>query len=378
VSSATVPFGAVTVGQTATSTVTLTSSGNAPLTISSIAVAGSLFKATGVATPLTLNPGQTAVLTLQFYSDHTSSFTGIVTISSNAAQGAATINMSADGAPALSGLTCNASSYAGAGTDSCVVSLYGTAASPGFTVSLASNNSSVVVPASLTVPAGAMSATFSASVNAVSTSQTATLSAASGGITKSFALQLGPGSAVLTANATNIPFGSVLVNAPAEQSITLSASGSSPVTISSVTVTGAGFSKSGLLAPMTLNPGQTAVLNVQFMPTASGSFSGQVTIGSNASGGTIAIGLSGTGYGHSVHLSWNAAPSGTVVGYNVYRAVSGSTAYQRVNSATVSATTYVDANVQSGGSYVYYAKSVDGSGLESAPSNATTVSIPTP
>ena len=378
VSSTTVPFGGVVVGQTATSKVTLTSSGNAPLTISSISVAGSLFKATGVTTPLTLNPGQKAVLTLQFYSDHTSSYTGIVTISSNAAQGAATINMSADGVPALSGLTCNTQSYSGAGTDSCVVSLYGTAASAGFPISLSSNNTSVVVTASVTVAPGAMSASFSANVNAVSGSQTATLNATAGGVTKSFALQLGPGSATLNANAASVPFGSVLLNSASEQTITLSASGSSPVTISSVAISGAGFTTSGVTAPLTLNPGQTALLNVQFTPTATGSYSGQVTIGSNASGGTIAIGLSGTGYRHNVQLSWSAPPSGAVAGYNVYRAASGSTTYQRVNAGAISTTAFSDGNVQSGTSYIYYVKSVDGAGVESVASNTTAVAIPAP
>jgi hypothetical protein len=354
------------VGQTATSTVALTSSGNMPLTISSISVAGSLFKATGMTVPVTLNPGQTATLTLQFYSDHTSSFTGIVTILSNADPGAATINMTASGGPSVSGLTCNTTSYAAAGTDSCLVSLYGTAPDTGLAVSLASNNSSVVVPASVTVAPGAMSASFSASVKAVSTSQTATVTATAGGTTKSFVLQLGPSSAVLTANASSIPFGSVLLNSPAEQSITLSASGSAPITISSVAITGAGFSESGLTAPITLNPGQTVVLN------------GQVTIGSSASGGTLSIGLSGTGYGHSVQLNWSAASSSAVAGYNVYRAASGGTGYQRVNSAAISSTTYSDGNVQCGTSYVYYVKSVDGSGVESVPSNTTAAAIPTP
>jgi len=378
VSSTTVSFGSVSVGQTATKSVMITSAGNAPLTISSISVPGSLFKATGVTTPLTLNPGQSATLSLQFYSDHTSSFTGIVTISSNSAQGAATINMTASGIPSVSGLTCNTQSYSGGGTNSCLVSLYGAAPDTGFTVSLASNNSSVTVPASVTVPSGAMSASFTANVNAVSTSQTATLTATANGIAKSFSVQLGPGSTLLTANASSIPFGSVLINSPAEQSITLTSSGTSPVTISSIAITGGGFADSGVTAPMTLNPGQTAILNVQFTPTAAGSFSGQITIASNASGGNIAIALSGTGYGHKVQLNWNAASSGGVVGYNVYRTVSGSTGYQRVNSAAVSAATFMDGNVQSGSSYVYYVTSLDGAGLESVPSNTTAVMIPKP
>ena len=377
-SSANVAFGQIAVGQTATRTVTLSSSGNLPLTISSISVAGSLFSATGVATPVTLNPGQSAVLTLQFYSDHTSSYTGIVTIASNSAQGAATINMTADGVPSLSGVTCNKQSYSGAGTDTCLVSLYGTAPTGGFTVALSSNDSAVAVPASVTVSSGAMSAPFSATVNSVSTARTATLTATAGGVTKSFAVQLAAANAMLTANASTVPFGSVLINSPAVQSITLTSSGGSPVTINSIAISGAGFSQSGVTAPITLNPGQTAVLNVQFTPTAPGSFSGQITIGSNSSGGSISIGLSGTGYGHKVQLAWNAATSGTVVGYNVYRVVSGGTAYQRMNSGTVATTTYTDGNVQSGTSYLYYVTSVDAAGLESVPSNTTTAAIPTP
>jgi centrosomal CEP192-like protein/HYDIN/CFA65/VesB family protein len=377
ISSTNVSFGSVAVGQTATSTVTLSSTGNAPLTISSISVAGSLFNATGLAVPLTLNPGQSAVLSLQFYSDHTSSFTGIVTISSNSAQGPGTIHMTASGVPSVRNLTCNTTSYSASGTDSCVVTVYGAAPSTGFSVALASNNSSVRVPASVTVPSGAMSTSFLANVNAVSTSQTATLTATAGGITKSFLVQLAPGNSSLTANASSVPFGSVLINSPAEQAITLTSTGSSPVTISSISITGVGFTGSGMMVPMTLNPGQTAVLNVQFTPTAPGSFSGQISIGSNSNGGNISIGVNGVGYGHKIQLNWNAPSSSAVVGYNIYRVVSGSTGYQKVNSAAVSTTTYTDPNVLCGSSYVYYVTSVDSSGLESSPSNTTTVAIPT-
>jgi hypothetical protein len=307
---------------------------------------------------------------------HRAGYAGIVTITSNAAQGAATINMSGAGVPSLSGLTCTTQSYSAAGMDSCLVSLNGTAAGAGFTVSLASNNSSVTVPASVTVPPGAMSASFTASVSAVSATQTATLNATAGGIAKSFGIQLAPGTAVLTANASSVPFGSVLINSPAEQSITLTASGTSPVTISSISITGAGFTDSGLTAPMVLNPGQSAVLNVQFTPTAAGTFTGQITIGSNATGGTILLGLSGTGYAHKVKLSWNAASSGNVVGYNVYRVLSGGTAFQRVNASALPSTTYTDGTVQCGASYAYYVTSLDGAGVESVPSNTTTIAIP--
>ena len=87
-------------GQTAKQSVTLTSSGTAPVTISAVSIVGSLFTASGVAAPLTLNPGQTATLNLQFHSDHVTSFTGTLTVSSNSSQGNVVVNMSGAGTAA--------------------------------------------------------------------------------------------------------------------------------------------------------------------------------------------------------------------------------------------------------------------------------------
>jgi len=92
--------------------------------------------------------------------------------------------------PALSGLTCGSLSIMGAGTDNCAITLNAPAPSVGFAVSMASNNSAVGVPASITVAAGATSGSFTATIAAVSTTQTATLTASAGGVTETFALQL--------------------------------------------------------------------------------------------------------------------------------------------------------------------------------------------
>jgi fibronectin type 3 domain-containing protein len=117
---------------------------------------------------------------------------------------------------------------------------------------------------------------------------------------------------------------------------------------------------------------------VQFDPTATGSVTGQLTIKSNSSvNPTATIGLAGSGMPHEVDLNWNP-PSGssvTIAGYNVYRAPSGTTSYQLVAPSDAQ-TTYTDTTVQSGQSYDYVVKTVDTAGVESAPSNITSVSIP--
>jgi fibronectin type 3 domain-containing protein len=140
---------------------------------------------------------------------------------------------------------------------------------------------------------------------------------------------------------------------------------------------------SGSGFPVTLNPGQSVNLNLQFAPTAAGSATGQLTITSNSSTNPTAnFALSGTGTSattsHQINLTWSApAPtSDPVAGYNVYRAPSGSTSYQRLNSSPVGSTNYTDSAVTNGQAYVYIVKSVDYAGVESAASNASTATIP--
>lgn len=283
--------------------------------------------------------------------------------------------------PALSAVSCTSLSITGSMTDPCTATLTAAAPSGGSTVTLTSSNSAVVVPASVTVPAGATSTGFSAVISAVASNQTATLTAASGGVSKNVALQLNASVPTLTMNATSIGFGDVTLSSSATQSITLSSAGTAAVTVNSASVTGSGFSLTGLTLPVTLNPGQTAALYVAFSPTTSGFVTGKVTISSTSSTNpTATVTLSGTGVAPSyqVNLAWNAPSSSPdpVAGYHVYRAPSGTGSYQLLNSTLNNQTTYADSNVQNGLTYDYCVKSVDSSGVESLPSNTATVVIP--
>jgi hypothetical protein len=238
----------------------------------------------------------------------------------------------------------------------------------------------VKVPASVTVPPNATSIGFTASVASVSSSQAATISATAGSASSTFSLQLAPaGVGTLAVNAGSISFGNVALNEAATQSVTLTSSGTSAVTINSATVTGSGFIQSGVTFPITLNPGQTATLNVQFDPTATGAATGALTFMSNSStGGTTVVGLSGTGQSYQVDLTWDAPGSSTdpVSGYHVYRATQGSSSYQLLNSSVDAQTNYTDSTGQSGAAYEYYVTTVDSAGAESGPSNTTSVTIP--
>jgi fibronectin type 3 domain-containing protein len=110
-----------------------------------------------------------------------------------------------------------------------------------------------------------------------------------------------------------------------------------------------------------------------------GATTGQLTFLSTAiTNGVAVINLSGTGELLQVNLSWDAPTSSPdpVAGYNVYRAPSGGTSYQQLNSSVVTQTAYIDLTVASGQTYDYIVESVDASGVTSGPSNMASVTLP--
>jgi hypothetical protein len=98
----------------------------------------------------------------------------------------------------------------------------------------------------------------------------------------------------LSAAPASIGFGSVQIKTSQSQSDTLTNTGGTSLTITQAAATGTGFSISGLSTPLTLAPGQSASFNVFFAPQSSGSFSGSVSITSDASNPALSVGLTGS------------------------------------------------------------------------------------
>jgi hypothetical protein len=239
----------------------------------------------------------------------------------------------------------------------------------------------VKVPATVTVAAGATTASFPATVSSVSTAQTVTLAANAGDVLENFALQLGTTAPSLTVSTNSLNFGAVALNAQAVQSLALLSSGASPVTISLAAVQGAGYSVPSGILPLILASGQTATLPVVFDPVAAGAATGTLMIVSTSlANPTTTINLSGTGNGsaYEVNLVWQAPASSTVpiAGYDVFRSADGGNTYQQLNSSLVAQTAYSDGTVEAGQIYDYMAESVDASGVQSVPSNLASVTIP--
>jgi hypothetical protein len=182
----------------------------------------------------------------------------------------------------------------------------------------------------------------------------------------------------LTANVSSLNFGSTGLASSAQRSVTLTNTGSSSVTISGVSVSGAGFTAGGSASGLTVSPNQTATVSATFTPFTIGSLAGSLTITSNAVNSPVTIALSGTGVSsstHSVALSWTASSS-SVAGYNVYVSPSSAGPYSLLNSSPVPNTSYVDTNVLAGDTYYFRITSVSTSYQESAPSATVQAVIP--
>jgi hypothetical protein len=100
-------------------------------------------------------------------------------------------------------------------------------------------------------------------------------------------------------------FGNVTVGAANSQTIQISNTGNATLTITQASVTGAGFSTTGLSLPFSINPGQTSTFNAEFQPSAAGAVSGSISLVSNAATSPSAISLTGTGIAATETLSFS-------------------------------------------------------------------------
>ena len=394
VNESTLSFGAVRLNTKSTKALTLTSSGTAAVTISSVGISGTGFAISGETFPATLDTGQSITLQVSFNPAAAGTANGAITISST--RGAITITLNGTGTAASAPqLTASASSLAfgdvtlnTASTKTLTLSSTGTAA---VTIS------SVALSASEFAISGS---TFPVTLNP---GQSVTLQvsfyptvtgAANGAITISCD-SLAGGSAtvslggtginstnpVLTLSVTTLNFGDEPVGTPVTLQLTLTSTGDSPVTVSSASVTGAGFGFSGATFPVTLKPTVAVSIQVQFDPISVGPASGALTIASNSStGSTIAVKLTGVGPAvqHRVTLTWNAPGNSPVpvTGYNLYRATGTGSSFQILNTSSISEMSYVDLTVATNTTYIYYVTSLDAAGIESVPSNEVKVTVP--
>jgi len=111
----------------------------------------------------------------------------------------------------------------------------------------------------------------------------------------------------LAVSPTNISFGAVPVGQSRTQAAIMTNSSGFDVTVSQASVTGTGFSLSGLIFPVTLAAGQSANFKVNFSPPSGGSSSGTVSLVSSGSTNN------GNHYGKGHHTGGSSPTATTTV-----------------------------------------------------------------
>jgi FG-GAP-like repeat len=125
-------------------------------------------------------------------------------------------------AASLAGIALNPASIVGGNTSQGTASLTSAAPSGGAVVTLSSSNTSAAtVPASVTVPAGAFSATFTVSTASVTASTSLTISGTYGGATRSATLTVTPPAPPAALSAVSVNPTSVTGAASAQGTVTL-------------------------------------------------------------------------------------------------------------------------------------------------------------
>ncbi|MGA9862926.1 MAG: choice-of-anchor D domain-containing protein, partial [Terriglobales bacterium] len=319
----------------------------------------------------------------------TAAATSTVTLSANnsGGTGSASLTLTINPAPAAGQLTANPASLAfgsaqvgssltltdsltNTGGSSVTIS-QATATGTGFSISgltvpLTLNPGASVTFSALFAPQSA--ASLSGGIAVVSNASNSTLNVSLSGT--------GTAPGTLTIAPTTLSFGNATVGTSVSQSSSLSAAGAS-VTVSSASLSSAEFSLTGISLPVTITAGQSVPVTMTFTPQSSGSASGVLTVGSNASNAATQT-LSGMGVAptqHSVSLSWTDTNSGTA-GYNVYRGNASGGPFTEINSGLDTTTAYSDTSVTAGQTYYYVATAVNESGEESAYSNEAQAAVP--
>jgi len=294
-SPASLAFGSVDVGQSVAKTATLTNSGSTSVTVSQDAANSAAFTISGLSLPATLAAGQSATITVTYAPKASGTVNGNVTISGNASLTmgdglglvgstddpiSASLSVSGNGAVAGQFVAIPASlafsSVTVGSTQGQTVSLTnsgGTSAtiSQATVIGTGVSISGLGLPLTLTPgQSTSFTASFTPTTAGTTTGSIAITSTATNPSLRIPFSGVGATTGALVASPDSIAFGSVLVGGAQSHSEMLSNTGGSTVHISGATVTGAGFSVSGISVPTTLNAGQSLTFNVNFNPQSSG------------------------------------------------------------------------------------------------------------
>jgi len=131
-------------------------------------------------------------------------------------------------------------------------------------------------------------------------------------------------SAALSASPAAVSFGNVPMGSTSNQSLTITNSGTSAVTISQASASGAGFAIGGVTLPVNLNPGNSATFTASFAPSNSGNASGSASFSGSQLSSPLVVQMTGVGTAVAPSITAQPASSSVVAGQAATFSVSAS------------------------------------------------------
>jgi hypothetical protein len=342
-----VSFGRVGLGKLATQTISVLNPNQKTITITNISISNPQFTLASVSLPLSVPSGQTTSVSVSVKPTATGNMTGTLSVGVDPANAPVVLNLNATGVNPQQQISLSnpsvdfgSVSVGTQGTQSLAITNVGAA---DLTVSM------------LVLTGSEFSVSGIATPKVISSGQTAALTitfvpTAAGSASGSLAITsndpanptfniplTGSGTNTLmgqlAASPTALSFGNVNTGNNVSKQVVLTNTGNAAVKISQISASGTGFSVSGIAVPATLNASQSATLTVGFVPAATGSALGAITVTSDAKGSPLPIALTGSG----VQAGLNVLPGA----FNFGSLVEGQTKSQKfsiTNSGSASLT----------------------------------------
>ena len=300
-------FGTVTTGTTVTAMLTIANTGNAMLTVTNITYPSGLSGAFSGSFNGTIAAGSATNVTVTFAPLAVTSYSGTVTVNSDATSGTNFISASGIGS-------------AVAVTPTKIIGLSGNLAfgpvTTGTTVTamltIANTGNATLTVTSITYPTW-LSGVFSGSIaagsatNVTVTFTPVTVTNYSGAVTVSSdatsgtniisASGIGSAAAVTPTKVIglsgNLAFGNVITGTTVTATLTITNFGNATMTVSNIVCPVEGFSSGAFSGPIA--PGSAQDVTVTFAPLVLSNYSGVVTVNSDANSGTNTLAVTGTG-----------------------------------------------------------------------------------
>ena len=327
VTPATISFGKVPVGKPSSQSLSVSNTGNVALNLTQATLSNSQFSLSGMTMPMALATGQGGSFSISVSPTSAGAISGTLTVQGDGSSSPVVVNLSATGVTSQAQLSLSTTmvnfgsvSVGSTGSSSLTISNAGTAnlaislltlSGADFGISGITTPTTIIAgqsaPVTLTFKptlAGFVTGSLMITSNDP-TSPTAVVSLTGTGSSTALG-QLNP-------NVTSVSFGNVSTGSSASQLITLTNTGNAAAKITSITVSGTGFSLTGVSTPATVAPAQTSSFTANFTPAVVGNATGTVTVTSNASGSPLTISLSGTGVQAGLSITPSSFSFGSVV-----------------------------------------------------------------